>query len=205
MPAPEVLLLRHARSVWNEEGRWQGQADPPLSDLGAAQAKRVGDGLKPFDLVVSSDLERARRTAELLARRQPDIVEAGLREFDVGDWSGLTRQEIVHGWPGELADFDAGRLDHPPGGETRAQFEARVLETAGRLAVEIEQRRVGSVLVVSHGGVIRTLSGRPDRPVVQLSGYRAVVMDALMVITEPVELLIRDGTAPFPEAVRSEP
>lgn len=198
-----MLLVRHARSVWNEEGRWQGQADPPLSERGESEAEHAGRQLPTFDLVVSSDLERARRTAELLTGRQPDVLEPGLRELDVGAWSGLTRADIARTWPAELAQFDARKLDHPPGGETRARFERRILETARRLADAMTEME--RVLVVSHGGVIRVLAGLPDRPVSQLSGYRAVVADGRIIVKKPLELLPRDGNSTFPEAVRSEP
>jgi broad specificity phosphatase PhoE len=201
--APELLVVRHARSVWNEEGRWQGHADPPLSPRGETEAKQAATDLSNFDLVVSSDLQRARRTAELLSGRHPDIIEAGLRELDVGAWSGLTRSEILRTWPHELAEFDARQLDRPPGGETRAAFERRILETAGRLTQVVS--KFHRVLIVSHGGVIRVLAGRPLRPVPQLSGYKAVVIKRRILLTEPVELLPRDANSSFPEAVRSEP
>src|SRR3974390_1149426 len=102
-----LLLLRHAQSEWNAEGRWQGWADPPLSGEGDAQIAEAAAQLEGqrFDLVVTSDLLRARQTAErLLDSLEIDVecrVEPGLREFDAGEWSGLTRDQIEQRWPGD--------------------------------------------------------------------------------------------------------
>ncbi|MDP9295247.1 MAG: histidine phosphatase family protein, partial [Actinomycetota bacterium] len=101
-----VLLLRHAQSVWNAERRWQGWADAPLSEEGERQAELVGGRLQEEGLTsaASSDLRRARRTAELISRSLglgPVGVDRGLRERDVGEWSGLTAAEVDERWPGQ--------------------------------------------------------------------------------------------------------
>lgn len=149
-----LLLLRHGQSSWNAEGRWQGWADPPLSPLGEAQARAAAGRLADAGLtgVVSSDLERARRTAAVVAE-QLDLpmlpAERDLRERDIGDWSGLTTTEIEQGWPGWLTAWRAGELERPPNGESRAQIAARVMAVLQRLS-----QGAGTVLVVTHGGVI---------------------------------------------------
>ena len=174
---PVVLLVRHALSTWNLEGRWQGQADPPLSAEGEAQARAAAPNVGPVDLVVSSDLERARRTAGLLAPGRPVVELARLRELDVGAWSGRTRAEIEAGWPGMVARFDAGQIDAAPGGEGRAGFERRVDTAWAEVAGLVGGVGSGRVLVVSHGGVIRALArlqAWPDRHVTHLGGYEAV-------------------------------
>lgn len=211
---PTVLLLRHAQSGWNAERRWQGQADPDLSPLGEAQAADVGRRLrtagaagKPraagaadsgplIDLVVSSDLVRAHRTAEIVASAVgaagPHIVEPLLRELDVGSWSGLTRPEIEQRWPGQLALFDGGAAMSPPGGETRAEFEARVAEAVARVAALVAEHRARHTLVVSHGGVLRALarlSGHEELPVGHLSGYRARPAGRALELIDRVNLL----------------
>src|SRR5687767_12818211 len=97
-----VLLVRHGQSTWNAEGRWQGWADPPLSELGATQALTAANHVEHVDAVVSSDLVRARETAEIIAKALGIAeVEAfrGLRERGAGDWTGLTRPEIEERWP----------------------------------------------------------------------------------------------------------
>lgn len=201
----EVLLVRHARSLWNEQGRWQGHADPPLAAGAEGEVTLAARRVGPFDLVACSDLVRARRTAELLAGDAPLVVDPGLREYDVGAWSGLTRAEIEAVWPEELALFDAGRLVVPPGGESRGDFEARVGEAGLRLAALTGRRRAARVLAVAHGGVVRALAARPERPVGHLCGYRAAVVRGRLVVCGEVDLAGRDGHLLFPEAVRSEP
>src|SRR5215212_9752003 len=102
-----VLMVRHGQSTWNALGRWQGQADPPLSPLGHAQARAAVASVGAVDLVVASDLERARVTAEIMAEGLgvgPAAVDSRLREIDAGPWSGLTRAEIEAGWPRWLAE-----------------------------------------------------------------------------------------------------
>lgn len=153
---PRLLLLRHGQSTWNAEGRWQGWADPPLSPLGEAQAVAAAERLAATGLryAVSSDLQRARRTAELITERlglEVLGVEPDLRERNIGDWSGLTTVEIEQGWPGWLAAWRAGDLDRPPNGETREEIAARVMRVLERLAASEHE---GAVLVVTHGGVI---------------------------------------------------
>lgn len=202
-----VVLVRHAQSVWNALGRWQGHADPPLSPEGEAAALAAavaaGDvaGGGGFDLVVTSDLQRTRRTAELLVSAQPDpppaVVEPLLREFDVGAWSGLTRADIEARWPDQIALFDAGRLAAPPGGESRADFEARVRAAAGAVAGAVAAHGACRTLVVSHGGLVRALGrlqGLGDRHVYQLCGYRGRAQSGSVVLSHPVDLVA--GVAP---------
>ena len=124
-----LLLVRHGQSVWNAEGRWQGQADPPLSELGERQAEAAGSAIEPVDAVVTSDLVRASRTAEILGDSLgvPVEVERGFRERDAGEWSGLTRVEIEEAWPGYLADHR-----RPPGFELDEPLVERVLEAIER-------------------------------------------------------------------------
>ncbi len=151
-----LLLARHGETDWNKEGRWQGWADPALNDTGRAQARTLAAELEatPFDAVWSSDLRRARETAEILAapHRVPVLVDPDLREIDIGSWSGLTRAEIADRFPDGIR----------PDGETREQHAARVLAAVERIARAHPAERV---LVVTHGGTLRTLHGHTsDEP-----------------------------------------
>ena len=162
---PRVLLVRHAQSEWNASGRWQGWADPPLSELGRAQARRAGERLRriaePLTRAVSSDLDRARTTARIVAGlagsselhgREPQVEEvAGLRELDVGEWSGLTRAEITAEWPEALARWDAREIDSAPGGETQDAFDRRVRSAMTRVLADHPGQQL---LIVAHGGVV---------------------------------------------------
>lgn len=155
--ATRVLLVRHGQSEWNAIGRWQGHADPPLSPLGLEQARAAAGAIGPVDAIVSSDLARARQTANLLAEGLGIgvvHVDARLRETDAGEWTGLTRGEIERDWPGFL---EAGR--RPPGFEP---WE-RVAERARSALLDVARRHPGAtVLAVAHGGVIRALERSLD-------------------------------------------
>ena len=158
-PPRRLLLVRHGQSVWNADGRWQGQADPPLSPLGEEQARDAAPRLAAFGFsrLLASDLQRARRTAELVADalRLPVELDPDLREIDVGDWTGMTRAEIEARWPGELADWSEGRSQSTIGGETRSHLTARACSSLLRVAADGEPG--DRVLLVSHGALIRNL------------------------------------------------
>lgn len=176
MTGIRLFLVRHGESTWNADGRWQGQADPPLSPLGERQTEAAVAGFtEPPDTVWTSDLARAARTAELLAAGlglAPPRVDARLRERDVGEWSGLTRAEIEERWPGYLA---ARRS--PDGWEDDAHLAARAQAALRELAGAAPGTRI---LVVTHGGVIRTLErhlgGEPE-PVPNLGGRWVIAHD----------------------------
>jgi len=150
-----LLLVRHGESTWNALSRWQGQADPPLSPFGERQAEDAATRLAELATITAvwaSDLVRARRTAELIAG-QLGIArvreEPRLRERDVGSWSGLTRAEIEERWPGYLAAHRS-----PPDFEGDDSLLER---TRAGLAAAVDASAPGDVLVVTHGGVIRTI------------------------------------------------
>ncbi len=145
-----ILLVRHGQSVWNADGRWQGQADPPLSDLGGAQAAEAATRIGIVDAIYASDLMRAHHTAEIIAAGiGADVaVDARLRERHAGDWEGRTRAEIDEGWPGFL---ESG--NRPAGYEADESVLGRALEALREIAGVHD----GDVLVVTHGGVVRTL------------------------------------------------
>jgi probable phosphoglycerate mutase len=153
-PAPastRVLLVRHGQSTWNADTRWQGQADPPLSSLGEQQALDAARHVDGVDALWSSDLARARRTAELIGGHLGLGVhlDARLRERHGGEWQGCTRDEIEERWPGYL---ESGR--RPPGFEADAALVERILAA---LAALQRDHPGDSVLVVTHGGIVRTL------------------------------------------------
>jgi probable phosphoglycerate mutase len=150
-----LLLVRHGESTWNAVSRWQGQADPPLSPFGERQAEDAGARLAEIATITAvwaSNLVRARHTGDLIAERLGIAQvreEPLLRERDVGAWSGLTRDEIEERWPGYLA---ARRS--PPDFEGDDELLAR---TRAGLAAAADGSDPGDVLVVTHGGVIRTI------------------------------------------------
>jgi probable phosphoglycerate mutase len=154
-----ILVVRHGESEWNAAGRWQGHADPPLSDRGEQQARAAADRLGAVGAIVASDLRRAATTAVLISQGLgvgPVIVDARLRERDVGEWTGLTRQEIDEQFPGYLANGS-----RPPGFETPESLFDRVLPCLTDLA---RSHPGDSVLAVSHAGVIYALETHLDLP-----------------------------------------
>jgi 2,3-bisphosphoglycerate-dependent phosphoglycerate mutase len=155
----ELFLVRHGETAWNAERRFQGHSDVPLSERGRAQAAAIGSALSsiPFSHAYSSDLQRATETARAIgADRDLTInTDARLREFNFGQWEGLTWAEIVARWP----QFNTrvpmqARLYEPVGGETFAHVVARV-----RLFLDDLRARVtkGHTLVVTHAGALHAV------------------------------------------------
>ena len=156
-----LLLVRHGESIWNADGRWQGQADPPLSERGEAQAAEAAAAIGTVDAIVTSDLERAADTGAILARMlgiDPVVTEPRLRERDAGSLSGLTRPEIHATFPGLLPDDPDGYVPGPDGHpawpadwESDDHLWERVevaLVALGRLVPD------GDIVVITHGGVM---------------------------------------------------
>lgn len=148
-----LYLIRHARSTWNAEGRWQGHADPPLDEVGLKQAEALAEHLRgeTFAAVYSSPLVRARQTAEYIARAQSlsVVLDDRLKERDVGAWSGLTEAEVKARFPEHFKpDW---WVSGPPGGEGQSALNARTL-AAFRAIIAVHPD--GAVAVVSHGGTL---------------------------------------------------
>lgn len=152
-----LLLARHGESDWNRSKRWQGFADRPLTDLGWQQARELADRLDDteLDAVYSSDLQRARETAEAVARPRGLEVKTmtDLREVDVGSWSGLTRAEAEARFPEAYARWLRGGEGWEDG-ESYDQLRDRVVRAIRHIAAGHEG---GRVLVVAHGGTIRAV------------------------------------------------
>lgn len=161
-----LILLRHGRTAWNASGRFQGQADPPLDGTGLAQATRAATQLRTLepDAVVSSDLQRATQTAELVGAScaLAVTVDSRLREVALGRWEGLSPSDAAAAFPEEYAAWAAGRDVRRGGGETEQEAGRRALAS---LAPLLERCRAGqTAVVVSHGLVLRSvLRGLADR------------------------------------------
>ena len=149
-----LLIARHGETDWNRERRWQGHADPPLNDAGREQARALGVTLASgrVDAIWSSDLDRARATAEIVgsALGLPVRLDQRLREVDVGEWQGLTTSEIEIRYPEGLAKLRLGETGWVEG-ESIAAMAERVVSCL--LAISVEHRG-GRILVVTHGGAI---------------------------------------------------
>lgn len=154
-----VLLIRHGQSEWNAQGRWQGQADPPLTELGEQQARLAAAHLPEVGALATSTLERARRTgviiAETLGLDEPRQIDE-LKERDAGEFSGLTRVEIEEQYPGYL-----GTETWPPGWEDDAELIIRVREGIAALLALSDAE---TLAVITHGGVIYNIEASLGRP-----------------------------------------
>lgn len=156
----QLYVVRHGITVWNQEGRVQGHTDVPLSAEGVEQAKRLAARLanEQIDAVWSSDLARARATAEEIAaiHSLPVQTTAALRENGLGEWEGLTENEILA--RGDEAIWRAFRRDpgthRPPGSEPMEAVWDRML---GVLVQIREAHARGGAVVVGHGGSLRVL------------------------------------------------
>lgn len=149
-----LLFIRHAQSIWNAQGRWQGQADPPLSTLGKKQAKQGALKLKDFELeeVICSDLLRAKETAEIITstlRLSSPKPESLFRERDAGDFSGLTQEEINSKFPGFLE-----KNKRPENYESDDSVFERLNQGIKNVITKSNSDNVG---IITHGGVLRLL------------------------------------------------
>jgi probable phosphoglycerate mutase len=185
-----ILLARHGETDWNSERRWQGHADQPLNDVGRAQARELADTLadRSIDVIYSSDLARAHDTALIVADRLglPVEVDRGLREVDVGDWSGRVHTEIEGLDPEGYRRWQEGGKGWS-GGESYEEMGERVVAAVLRLAA----RHPGqTVLIVTHGGSIRAC-----RATAAGLDYAASRVQAIgtMANCEVAELHVADG------------
>ena len=156
---PELFVLRHGETEWNRARRWQGVLDSPLTEKGRAQAVAMGEMLRSESVtatshqILSSPQGRAVETARLAfgdaGAIQPEPL---LREISVGDWAGLTMDEIDARWPGPEDEHFLGRYARAPGGEPFGALWERV----GKVLDLISRPTV----IVTHGITSRFLRTR---------------------------------------------
>ncbi|WP_395571429.1 histidine phosphatase family protein [Streptomyces sp. BK79] len=157
-----IILWRHGQTSWNVERRFQGTTDVGLTETGVAQARRAARllvGLRP-DAIVASDLSRAAHTAaELASLTGLEVtLEEGLRETYAGVWQGLTHDEIIARHGEEYAAWKRGEPVRRGGGELETEVADRAAPVVLRHAEKLSEN--GTLVVVSHGGTIRTTIGR---------------------------------------------
>lgn len=156
-----LCLIRHGEVEGIAEGQLIGRTDRPLSARGISQAQQLAEALIPARLaaVYSSDLQRARVTAEIIAKHRELTVHesSAWREVDMGDWEGLTVAALYEETP-ELIEqvFSDPASFQYPGGESFADFTVRVQAALDQLVVTHES---GNVALVAHGGICRAIIG----------------------------------------------
>jgi alpha-ribazole phosphatase len=151
-----LILVRHGETMYNAQRRYTGQSDVPLNTLGERQSAALVESLATdrFDVIVTSDLERTRVTAEAIARNHGLAVQEDidLRELAFGEWEGYTYDEVlardaklVARWRSDPATYA------PPGGETVSQLRDRCARALRNWQTRYPE---ASVLWVTHGGLI---------------------------------------------------
>lgn len=157
----KLLLARHGETRWNAEGRYQGQRDIPLSEVGEAQARLLGERLHDVDITraVASPLSRARRTAELAMsehRAAQLLFDEGLQEIAHGEWEGLLASEIRARDPERLQAWrEAPETVQMPGGESLQGVLDRAWPALARACEGLGAD--DTLLVVAHDAVNRVL------------------------------------------------
>jgi broad specificity phosphatase PhoE len=154
----DIILLRHGESVGNAESRWQGQADFPLTDRGRQQARALADRWqaegRTFDRIISSPLERARVTAEIIANALDLSVETDpiWMERNIGEIAGMTGEEVNQRLPDRkfVTPYSAIVGDEGEG-------DWALYLRAGRALHLLLRRDPGKYLVVSHGGLLNQI------------------------------------------------
>jgi len=145
-----LVLIRHGQTDWNVEGRWQGQADPPLNERGREQAYHAAQYQRQFGFAAlySSDLRRAMETAQIIGVELgvEVIPEPRLREINLGKWQEMLSADIEAQYPDEFRRWHTSPLTaHPPDGEDVPALAVRVLETVNKIIARHPKRRVGIV------------------------------------------------------------
>lgn len=155
-----LILVRHGETPWNVTLQYQGQANVPLNERGREQALRAAARLTRYGItrLYSSDLARAWQTAELIGTTigLTPVAIPELREIDVGQWEGLTPEDLYRRFPDHMAEYrrDPARTVRL-GGESYAQLQARALIALQQIQ---DQHQHGEIVAaVSHGGTIRAL------------------------------------------------
>jgi broad specificity phosphatase PhoE len=199
MTLRRLLLTRHGETPYNNQRRFTGWSDPPLTRRGNAEARALGRRLKDqtIDAVYSSDLRRAVDTASAALALRPEIPrteDAALREANFGEWQGLTFDEARERDPQPAAALLARSIDFcAPGGETIPDVRRRVGSFVRRLH---ERHPDGTILLVASGGplqiLVADLFGIPIEAHWRLAINNCTLTIVNFVLEEPILTLLND-------------
>jgi probable phosphoglycerate mutase len=150
-----LVVIRHGETEWNINNRFQGHLDSKLTPPGEKQAEAIAGALKgeAYDVIYSSDLKRAKHTAEIIAGKLNMRVytEKDLREINLGVMQGLKKDEFIIKYPEVISKYNTDAEYVIPGGESRIQLYSRV---TGILEKIVRKHGSQSILLVAHGGVL---------------------------------------------------
>jgi broad specificity phosphatase PhoE len=170
----KIYLVRHCETAWSLSGQHTGMTDLALTARGEERARGLEARLHglSFARVLSSPLQRARRTCELAGFSSNAVLDPDLVEWNYGDYEGLTTAEIQRVRPGWVVFRDGC-----PGGESVAQLTARVDRVVSRL-----RALAGSVLIFSSGHLLRALAARWLGLSIELGGALALDPGAICML-----------------------
>jgi probable phosphoglycerate mutase len=204
MSTLEVCLIRHGQSVSNAAGLWQGQGDSPLNDIGRTQVERLSAAIadKRYDLVLSSDLSRAADTAK--AAGVEVEYDPALREIDVGEWEGLTMEQVLERFPEQIEALKARRTFAIGGGESWPEVHQRA--DAALAALRQRLPSGGRAVIFTHGGIIAALLsgllGARDQFPWPLGRMRNTGRTTLRFSGDQVELVSHNDDSHIPSGLR---
>jgi len=152
----KIIAIRHGETEWNALGREQGQLDSSLTARGLKQAEAIAERLRrvKFSALYSSDLGRARNTAEIVAKATGDKIEvdAGLRERHTGIFQGLTNAQMAVQYPTEYSAYRSDPYAYQvPGGESGQQRTERSVRVMNALA---DRHASETIVIITHGGFL---------------------------------------------------
>lgn len=183
-----LYICRHGETDWNAKKLIQGNTDIPLNARGAAQAEALARALMDarIERVYSSELSRARKTAEIAAARLglKNTALPGLEEFHFGEWEGLSWDDVKLRYPKEYGVFHAHRrYTRVPGGESYQDLLARLTHALAGIA------EGGPALVVTHGGCLLALLSAINRTPFEDMKKLYVIENAKPIAVKPGQIL----------------
>ena len=157
---PKVILVRHGKTVWNAEGRYQGKMDIPLNEEGKEQARRAGEALKDFPVkaVFSSPLSRCRDTAQEIAKHHGIEVQVkeGFKEIDHGEWEGMLASEVEERYPELLKLWRTKPAEvQMPGGESLKDVYDRAVKAFEEVVSQFSPEDL--IVIVGHDATNKVL------------------------------------------------
>lgn len=204
MSVLEVCLVRHAQSVSNAKGVWQGQGDSPLSEAGRRQVEALTGALaaERWDLILSSDLSRAADTAK--ASGAGIEHDRQWREIHVGDWEGLSMEQVVERFPEQIEALKARKTFAIGGGESWPEVFERADSSLAALRRRMPEG--GRAIVFTHGGIIAALlsglMGARDRFPWPLGRMRNTGRTTIRFREDRVELVAHNDDSHLPSELR---
>ena len=155
----KVCLIRHGETEGAEKNRYKGHIDVPLSDNGIKQIEKLSSylGAEAFNVVYCSDLDRAIRSAEIIAGPHglKPVINEGIKERNFGVWEGMSFGEISEKWPDAFNDWAENPLRFSPmEGESTLEARDRAMPAFQKI---INNHKEENIAIVSHGGIIRII------------------------------------------------